>query len=496
MKKFINSLFSAGGLFILTIMAARLVFLQQIHLALTPDEAYYWDWSRHLAWGYYSKPPMVAWLIALSTHKLGLSEYAVRIPAIFCGALYLIFIYYLAYNLFDQQVGLWAMLAAAVTPILAVYSFVMTIDPPLFALWAIALYIAWKAAETKHIKDFFITGIIIGLGLLTKQTMIAFPILYFLWLWLDKSKRNLLHHPGPYLVLIVAFVLILPNIVWNAKHNWIMFKHTSTHFEAQGLNFLGPLQFIGEQAGVITPIIFGLMVFVFITFITKPKLREQSSLLYLFVFSAIPLALVLPLSFWRKVNANWPAPFYTSGFILLTVLALRVKWPKERHILIRRLFLLGVALGMIITVVVYRLPVMPQKFPPKIAAILYKFYGWKALASQVKTLRPQNAIIITSDRDCAAELAFYLPDHPNTYTLWSGKIRSQYDIWNGLAKNLGKDAIIITKSWPKEKELALCFDKVYKLKDWEKDLIGGRKMHVKIFFGKSLKTCQLIETHP
>ncbi len=492
MKRFINALFSAAGLFILTIMAARLTFLQQIHLELSPDEAYYWDWSRHIAWGYYSKPPMVAWIIALSIHKLGLSEYAVRIPAIFCGALYLVFIYYLAYDLFDRQVGLWAMIAAAVTPLLAVYSFVMTIDPPLFAFWAIALYMAWKAAQTQRIKDFFITGIIIGLGLLTKQTMIAFPILYFLWLWWDKSKHNLLHHPGPYLTLTIAFIIMLPNLIWNAKHKWIMFKHTSTHFQAQTFNFLGPFQFLCEQAGVITPIIFGLMIFVFMIFVTRPKLRKQSPLLYLFIFSAVPLVLVLPLSFWRKVNANWPAPFYTSGFILLAILALRVKWPQERHRLIKRLFLLGIALGMIITVVIYRLPVMPQKFPPKIAAILYKFYGWKALASQIETLRPKGAIVITSDRDCAAELAFYLSDHPNTYTLWDGDIRSQYDLWDGLTKNLGKDAIIITKGWPREKDLRLCFDEIRKLKDWKKDLIGGRKLQVKIFLGKDLKACQFI----
>ena len=492
MKDFFNSLFSTGGLFILTIVAARLTFMQQIGLQLTPDEAYYWDWSRHLAWGYYSKPPLVAWLIALSTAKLGISEYAVRIPAVLLGGLYLVFIYYLARRLFDAQMAIWAVLAAAVSLISAVYSFVMTIDPPLLAFWAIALCLGWLAAENQSLKGFLFTGVAVGLGLLAKQTMIAFPVLYFVWLAWDRTKQGLLRTPGPYLMALVALVMILPNLIWNAKHDWIMFRHTSTHFQEQAFHLTGPLRFLTEQAGVITPIIFALMLLVFFIVATRPKLREQSPLLYLFVFSAVPLLLVLPLSFLRKVNANWPAPFYTSAFILVTALCLRAKWPGGRERLIRRLFLLGVLLGMVVNIVAYRLPVMPQKFPPKIAAILYKFYGWKEMASKVEALRPKGALIITNRRDFASELAFYLPDHPQTYTFWGGRVSSQYDLWDGLSRHLGQDAVIVKRGWPSAKALAACFEEVKPLASWEEKLIGGRVRGVEVLWGRGLRPCSLI----
>ncbi len=492
MRNFINAFFSTAGLFILVIVSARLVFLQQIHLPLTPDEAYYWDWGRHLAWGYYSKPPLVAWLIAFSTHFLGISAYAVRIPALLCGGLYLVFLYYLGLRMFDERVGLWAMLAAAATPILAVYSFVMTIDPPLLAFWSLALLWGWLAAESPSLIRFGWLGLSLGLGLLSKQTMIAFPVLYFLWLWWCADKRHLLRHPGPYLAVGLAFLMILPTLWWNATHHWIMFKHTSTHFKEQAFHLDGPLVFLAEQAGVITPLIFALLLVCFYLVVTREKLRLRADVSYLFFFSAVPLALILPLSFLRKVNANWPLPFYASGFLLVAALCLRAKWPGGREILVRRLFLLGILLGLAVTIVLYRLPIMPQKFPPQIAGLLYKFDGWPALAKEVSQRRPPGALVVTSSRDYAAELAFYLPDHPQTYTFWEGTYRSQYDIWDGLCKQAGKEVLVVTKGWPNKKALKPCLQDIKALGSWEKPLIGGRKHLKAYFFSGILKPCAFL----
>ena len=49
--------------------ALRVVYLFTAPLDLVADEAYYWDWSRQLDWGYFSKPPLIAWIIALSPER-------------------------------------------------------------------------------------------------------------------------------------------------------------------------------------------------------------------------------------------------------------------------------------------------------------------------------------------------------------------------------------------------------------------------------------------
>src|SRR5580693_9207272 len=84
--------------------AIRIVYLaSSCPLDLAPDEAHYWDWSRHLDWSYYSKGPLVAWLIRggcelagrWSEQQTGNLALAVRIPAVFCGSLLLLSLYVL-----------------------------------------------------------------------------------------------------------------------------------------------------------------------------------------------------------------------------------------------------------------------------------------------------------------------------------------------------------------------------------------------------------------
>ncbi len=487
MRGFFSSLYSAAGLFLLVLLAARLTFIQQIGLELSPDEAYYWDWSRTLAWGYYSKPPLVAWLIHLFTLKLGHTEYAIRVPAALCHTLYLALVYYLGQRLFDRKVGLWAALAAAAGPLSAIYGFVMTIDPPLFALWAAALCLAWQACETQKTLDFFKLGLILGLGLLTKQTMIAFVPLFWLWLYFSPERRPLLHNFRPYLALLVGFLILLPNLWWNASHGWVTFRHTEEHFRQEGFFWWGPFRFFLEQAGVITPLIFALLLYVFYLFLKRPRLRHNEKLLFLFVFSALPLGLVLPLSFLRKVNANWPYPFYASGFVLLSALILRGKWPDKRGLFLRKLFLVGVFLGIFLMVSVYQLPRTPEKFPPEVQRLLYKFSGWQELASWVSSHRKRE-IIITIRRDYASEMAFYLPERPRSYTFWEGRPHNQYDLWDGLSEKVGENALLLLKNHRQANRYSVCFENIEYLGKWEKE-IYGKKRKILLFYGRKLKNC-------
>src|SRR5436305_14742092 len=65
---------------IIALIALRLV--SAAYTPLTFDEAYYWTWSKHLAFGYYDHPPMVALLIRLGTLIAGDTELGVRLVSI------------------------------------------------------------------------------------------------------------------------------------------------------------------------------------------------------------------------------------------------------------------------------------------------------------------------------------------------------------------------------------------------------------------------------
>jgi len=474
-KGLLDLLFSIEGLFLLIILAFRLGFVREIPLQLSPDEAYYWDWSRELSWGYYSKPPMVAWLIALFTRFLGVSEYAVRVPAVLCGLGFLVIFYRLTHRLFGRLPARWALFAAALVPIFTVFGLLMTIDPPLLFFWTAALYWGWLAAEKNRRFHWLSLGIFCGLGLLTKQTMLAFG--FFYGLWLLAFRRELLRTPGPWLALVVALVLWAPNLYWMATHQWITLRHTEHHFREQGLNPAGPLRFLAEQAGVFTPLLFGLFLWVSLEMLRRRNWRAEPRLTYLWALSAWPYLAVLPLSFFRKVNANWPMPFFVAGLGLAAgvIFSLRgTRWPR----ILRGLYALGLLLAFLGTALVYQLPRFPEKFPRPLAGLLFRFYGWKELASVVRKYRRPGEVILTDNRYFASELAFYLPDHPRVYQFpVLNPPRSQYHLW-GLPSHLGGRPVLWVGRHPSPPSPAFL-----KLTSGKIPLPGGRFLSYHIFRG-------------
>src|SRR5687767_1626857 len=143
-----------AALLILGAAVARLAYLASpAALDLAPDEAHYWDWSRHLDWSYYSKGPLVAWLIRASCWLLGpwsasvagSEMLAVRMPAVVCGSLLLAGLYLLTVQtLRSDRAALTLVLVALTMPLVAAGSTLMTIDAPYTCLWM------WALVATHH----------------------------------------------------------------------------------------------------------------------------------------------------------------------------------------------------------------------------------------------------------------------------------------------------------------------------------------------------------
>jgi len=150
---------------VLAITGLRLLWLVLQPADLYPDEAQYWFWAQHLALGYYSKPPLVAWLIALTTGLFGESEFAIRLAAPLLHAGTAIFVYAIAARLYDRRVGLWSALAYASLPGASVSGFIISTDAPLVLFWATALYAFIRAREGGGTGWWVAVGLVCGLGL-------------------------------------------------------------------------------------------------------------------------------------------------------------------------------------------------------------------------------------------------------------------------------------------------------------------------------------------
>jgi undecaprenyl-diphosphatase len=161
-----------------------MVYIYIIPLQLVPDEAYYWDWSRHLDIGYFSKPPMVAWLNYISQKIFGINEIGVRFFAALLGTGSVGVVYLLAKKMFDEEVGIWALAISLLTPANCALSLIMTIDPPLVFFGILSLFFLWKATsaqDNEKIFYFALLGLSTGLGILSKQMMLIYFLLVFVF---------------------------------------------------------------------------------------------------------------------------------------------------------------------------------------------------------------------------------------------------------------------------------------------------------------------------
>ncbi|HAO34286.1 MAG TPA: hypothetical protein DCQ84_15260, partial [Candidatus Competibacteraceae bacterium] len=133
------------------------------------DEAQYWEWSRQLDWSYYSKGPLVAWLIALSTALFGHGEWQVRLFAWLAYDLFLIVLFCFTAQFWQsRRAGWWAVALGLTTPLYFPLGQVMTTDVFLFVCWSWGLWAIWRALCRQRQAAWYEFGAAVGIGGLAK----------------------------------------------------------------------------------------------------------------------------------------------------------------------------------------------------------------------------------------------------------------------------------------------------------------------------------------
>lgn len=452
--------------FLLSLSLFRIYYIQNGPMDLSPDEAHYWEWSRRLDLSYYSKGPMIAYLIYLGTSLFGDTVFGIRFMAVLFSALSSILMYSLGKKMYDEKVGLFSAILIQIIPLFSTYGILFTIDSPFIFFWISALFLFREAVNQSQIlnlksqKYWLLLGLSIGLGLLTKYTMVFFYLCACLFLAFSAEKRRLLLTRGPYIALLISLIVFSPVILWNAQHDWVTLKHTAGQAHiAQGiqLSLKSFAEFMGSQLGVITPLLLILMI------VSVLKLGRKLEGSYLFWFSVPVLAFFLFKSIQAKVQANWALPGYITGIISFSAMYLRTfdTDGKGKKILVSA----SIILSLLMTSVAHYPSILdlPAELDPA-----SRVQGWQALGEEVTGIYQQmssaNSVFIFSDRyQVSSELAFYVKGHPVTYCINLGRRMNQYDIWPGFHNLRHHDAIFVRigdKRLPEE--VAASFDKVEK----------------------------------
>ncbi len=436
-----------AALFLLVLTAFRFAYCT--HLDLLPDEAYYRLWSKHLDAAYYSKGPGVAWTIAFGRWVAGDTVFGVRwLSAILAaGTVWQLFL--LARRLFDERTALWCVGLAAIVPLMAIGSLIMTIDPLSVFFWTTAAWLFWQAHERERgtkafrARDWILVGLAVGLGFLAKfVNVLQLASFLLFWLLLPRTAPEHAFWKSRRFGLIVTFFALctLPILWWNAHHGWV----TATHLQERGaldrawqLRPGAFLEFVGMQAVAYGPAIFvGVLIAVIVAGREYLHARRRSaSVIKIPLFneaSLYALALFLPTFLFYSVlalndqgEANWTATAYVGGLLLMVRFWKSV---AQRGVAWRRVVVAGLLLTLAQTIVLHETSWL--HLPPKLDPFTRVRTG-RPLAEWVERHRAADptAPVLANRYQWASVLAFYLPDRPITYVPPARAVKNQFAFW-------------------------------------------------------------------
>jgi 4-amino-4-deoxy-L-arabinose transferase-like glycosyltransferase len=391
---------------------------------IVPDEAYYWEWSRHLAAGYFDHPPAIAVLIHAGTLIAGDTPFGVRCVAVLVGTIATVAAVALAQRfggVVAAQRAAWAVLAM---PLAGAGLVLATPDVPLLAALSIGLLMVDHAlGSARPIVWWIAAGLSLGCGLESKYTAVLFGAGIVLALLARKELRQQWRRPGPYVAILVAALVFLPVVFWNAGHDWISFRFQLQHGlvpKGHSNAFNRELSLLGGQLGLVSPILFVLIVLA----VARGLRRITANRVFVVAAVAAFIAAFFVYSAARRsVEPNWLAPAVLAGTIV---------WGAER-VITTRWERAGLALGIVLVAAIYVQVIVPFLPFPARRDPTAQGAGWASLAREIDGVR-QGAWIATNRYQDAAELAFHLNHHPTVFSLNIGGRPNEYDLWPQLSE--------------------------------------------------------------
>ena len=406
---------------ILLLVAVRLVAAALI--PLSPDEAYYLDWSRFPAWSYYDHPPMAAWWIAAGTALFGDSAFGVRVVAVLSGIPTSIAVYLTGRVLFNETVAERAALWINATLLIGVGSILATPDPPSVMFWSLAILAFALVVKTGRGVWWLAVGAFAGLGVASKLTDLFLGLGIVLCLAAVRDLRRWLASPWAWAGGVITVVVLLPLLMWNAGHDWVtlakQFGRVTTG-EFQPLKFP---EFIVTQFAVLNPVIAIFVGLAAVAWIGRKRSYPLAGLGVL-MGTALPLIAYMAVhSFHEQIQGGWLAPIFPT--LALAAAAAAEAAPPERWGGLRALaFPLGAGLSLVGLV----LAANPRDILPYTIDPGQVIRGWEGVAADADALRQSTGAewIAVTHYGIGGEIAYHLRDQGIPVVAITERVRYAY----------------------------------------------------------------------
>lgn len=409
-------------LFVKAICVALIVLFGGI--SLSPDEAQYWTWSQALDFGYYSKPPGIAWEIFAGTQIFKNTEFGIRFFAMLIGFLLPIATYFLALECVpNKKVAFWSAMMMAFSPIGIAASFFATTDGSMVLFWVLASYVLVQGFNKEEGPNYLLLGCILALGALFK-----WPI-YLFWVFPLILKR--FWKKSLILGILISGFGLIPSLIWNVQHDFATFRHVFSTVKGTPNPVSGNFfEFLGAQIGLVSPILSVLIVLSMIYLFCEFKKNSLSIQFCLISTLGILIPFFIAACF-KKMQGNWAVFAYPTAFVFTSLVMVE---KKEYGI---RWIKLGVGLSIALTTLVISIPKLQMqgfRIPYRFNAFRHNM-GWDQLPSilQAAGYNPDKDFLFGDRYQTSSILSFYSPSKRPAYFLNLHGIRNnQFSYWKSM----------------------------------------------------------------
>ncbi|MBI3992948.1 MAG: glycosyltransferase family 39 protein [Candidatus Lambdaproteobacteria bacterium] len=469
------------ALLVLVAAAAHLVLIAVP--PLNGDEAFYWEWSRNLAPGYYTHPPMTAWVIALVTAVLGTSKLTLRLTSLLLHLGTLLLVYRMALDATrSRRIAFTAATLYAVMPVSVLLGTLITTDCSLIFFWTAASYATKLALVDGRRGAWWWAGAAAGGALLTKFFSLLFFPGVFLFVVLGARYRRVLLDWRPYAAFALALLLFSPFIYWNATHHWYTFQfNLVARNRNEGFSLLKPVVYLAGQAIAASPVLLPLLLAALWRYVPgslrtsapaaadEPARQQADGLRFYGTVADTPMAVFLLQSFMVEVGAHWIAVIYPLGAVLIAAWLHQVGTPQAAERIVHaRAYWAGLAGAALVGLPIAALMLFPTLLPARYLYIdparpaqheINNYFGWREVGRHIAALReqyggaPAGFFLSTTDYSIGSMLDFYTPGHAEFTLIGYGEKEfhgKEFLYWRNPLKTPGADTLFVSDVAPPE----------------------------------------------
>ena len=396
------------------------------------DEAQYWLWSKDIDFGYFSKPPLLAWVIKIYSQFFGETFLSLKILPMLIYFLTACVVYNLCKNIgLNKKNSLSCSLLFLFIPSVSFSSYIISTDIVLLLFWTLSLNELVKIKKNPNTINFISLGIFLGLAFLAKYAAIYFVICLLTFIFADKKFRIffLKNFYLFFISLLCALLILLPNIIWNLNNGWITLQHTSDNVNLENAKFslYRGLEFILVQILMLGPFIF------LGTIINYKKINIIDNEIKLLLFFSLPIFLIVFIeAILVRANANWAAPGLISFFVFLYIVSIN-NILKKMNILFN------------FTFCVFLYLLIGSSYPAK---IFDRVNGLNTFAQKIYSIgaNDENKNFVISDRLLFSSMSYELRDKNLSFYMPYNNgsvVTNHFMITSSLKKDMAEDFILI-----------------------------------------------------